>query len=64
MGLVVNTNVNALNAQKSLDKSGMLLSKSLERLSSGFRINNASDDAAGACEAIRSRYDSMAASGD
>ena len=47
MSLVVNTNVNALNTQKSLDKSGMLLSKSLERLSSGLRINNASDDAAG-----------------
>lgn len=47
MALVVNTNLNALNAQKNLNKAGSMLSKSMERLSSGFRINNASDDAAG-----------------
>jgi flagellin len=36
-----------LNAQRNLEKSTMLVSKSLERLSSGLRINRAGDDAAG-----------------
>jgi flagellin len=47
MGLFVNTNVSSLNAQRQLFNSGQALSTSFERLSSGFRINRASDDAAG-----------------
>jgi len=47
MGLFVNTNVSSLNAQRSLFESGQALSTSFERLSSGFRINRAADDAAG-----------------
>nr|WP_309568754.1 flagellin [Alteromonas gilva] len=47
MGLYVNTNVSALNAQRQLFNSSNAQSKALERLSSGFRINGASDDAAG-----------------
>ena len=47
MPLVINTNVSSLNAQKSLSNSQKTLQKSFERLSSGFRINSASDDAAG-----------------
>ena len=47
MALYVNTNVSALNAQRSLNKSGMTLDTSYQRLSSGFRINSAKDDAAG-----------------
>jgi len=47
MGLTVNTNLASLNAQRHLDESGDSLTASLERLSSGLRINNASDDAAG-----------------
>lgn len=47
MGLFVNTNVSSLNAQRTLFDSGQALSTSFERLSSGFRINRASDDAAG-----------------
>ncbi len=47
MSLTVNTNLAALNAQRHLEESGASLSKSLERLSSGLRINNASEDAAG-----------------
>jgi flagellin len=47
MALVVNTNIASLNAQRNLDKSGMLLAKALERLSSGLRVNSAADDAAG-----------------
>jgi flagellin len=41
------TNVSALNAQRNLGISGMKLGKVLEKLSSGYRINRAADDAAG-----------------
>ena len=47
MGLRINTNVPALNAKRILDQSTSALNKSLERLSSGLRINRAADDAAG-----------------
>ena len=47
MSLYVNTNVSALNAQRQLFDVGNRLSTSYERLSSGFRINSAADDAAG-----------------
>jgi flagellin len=47
MGLRINTNVGAINAHRNLVSSNESLSKSLEKLSSGFRINKASDDAAG-----------------
>ena len=47
MGLVVNTNVAAINVTRVLRRSTLALNKSLERLSSGLRINRAADDAAG-----------------
>ncbi|MEW6994590.1 flagellin [Colwelliaceae bacterium MEBiC 14330] len=47
MAISVNTNVTSLNAQRNLSKSGAALSQSMERLSSGMRINSAKDDAAG-----------------
>ncbi|MFQ3235295.1 MAG: flagellin [Paraglaciecola sp.] len=47
MGLFVNTNVSSLNAQSNLLESSKSLNTSFERLSSGFRINRAADDAAG-----------------
>src|SRR6478752_5220323 len=47
MGLRISTNVASINAQQSLRRSQMGLDKSLARLSSGFRINQAADDAAG-----------------
>ncbi len=47
MALTVNTNVSSLNAQRNLTKSGQGLATSMERLSSGMRINSAKDDAAG-----------------
>jgi len=47
MAMFVNTNVSSLNAQRQLMGSGNALSTSFERLSSGFRINRAADDAAG-----------------
>lgn len=47
MPQVINTNIASLNAQNSLNKSQNSLQTSLERLSSGLRINSAKDDAAG-----------------
>lgn len=47
MGLVINTNVAALNASRVLRNSTHALNRSLEKLSSGLRINRAADDAAG-----------------
>lgn len=47
MSLYVNTNVSALNAQRQLINSGGSLDTAFKRLSSGFRINSAADDAAG-----------------
>ena len=47
MGLRINQNITAFNAYRNLTVSDTSLSKSLEKLSSGFRINRAADDAAG-----------------
>jgi flagellin len=47
MSLRINTNVEAFNAHRQLVSTENALSKSMERLSSGYRINRASDDAAG-----------------
>jgi len=47
MGLVVNTNLLSLNAQRSLNRTQGKLGTSVARLSSGLRINSAKDDAAG-----------------
>jgi flagellin len=47
MGLRVNTNVGSLNAQRHLYNTTINFQKSMERLSSGMRINRSGDDAAG-----------------
>jgi flagellin len=47
MSLTIQTNVLSLNAQRNLNVSQAALSKSMQRLSSGLRINSAADDAAG-----------------
>ncbi len=47
MALTVNTNVSALNTQRNLNSSSNALATSLQRLSTGSRINSAKDDAAG-----------------
>lgn len=47
MALVVNTNIASLNAQRNLNASGNQLAVTLQRLSSGLRVNSAKDDAAG-----------------
>ncbi|HCY62812.1 MAG TPA: flagellin, partial [Oxalobacteraceae bacterium] len=44
---VINTNVASLNSQRNLARSESALQTSLQRLSSGLRINSAKDDAAG-----------------
>jgi len=47
MSIVVNTNVNSILVQRSLSNSTTEIGKSLQRLSTGYRINKAADDAAG-----------------
>ena len=47
MAQVINTNIASLNAQRNLGNSQSALATSLQRLSSGLRINSAKDDAAG-----------------
>ncbi len=47
MAQVINTNIASLNAQRNLNTSQCALATSLQRLSSGLRINSAKDDAAG-----------------
>ncbi|MBL1275529.1 MAG: flagellin FliC [Ectothiorhodospiraceae bacterium] len=44
---VINTNIMSLNAQRNLNKNSLSLATSIERLSSGLRVNSARDDAAG-----------------
>src|SRR5438128_11094628 len=47
MPLIINTNIASLNAQRNLNASQSSLATSLQRLSSGLRVNSAKDDAAG-----------------
>ncbi len=47
MAQVINTNIMSLNAQRNLNANGASLATSIQRLSSGLRINSAKDDAAG-----------------
>ena len=57
MGLSINQNIAAINSYRNLSNTQNDLSKSLEKLSSGFRINRAADDAAGLAisEGLRSQ---------
>jgi flagellin len=57
MAMSINTNVISLNSQRALSNSQGSLSTTMERLSSGLRVNNAKDDAAGL--AIASRMESQ-----
>ncbi len=57
MAATINTNVNSLTAQRNLTTSQSALSQSIQRLSSGLRINSAKDDAAGL--AISERFTSQ-----
>ena len=53
MSSIINTNIASLNAQRNLSQSQVSLSTSMQRLSSGLRINSAKDDAAGLAIAER-----------
>lgn len=57
MGLRIQNNIAALNAHRNLTISDSAMSKSLERLSSGYRINRAADDAAGLAISTQFRAD-------
>jgi flagellin len=61
MSVVINTNVDALNAQRNLSMTATSFSKSVEKLSSGLRINRAADDAAGLgiSETLRSQVNGL-----
>ncbi|HPC02683.1 MAG TPA: flagellin [Syntrophales bacterium] len=57
MAFRIQNNITALNAQRNLNISDSAMSKSLERLSSGYRINRAADDAAGLAVSQQFRAD-------
>ena len=61
MGLRINQNIAAMNAYRNLSVTDGQMSKSLEKLSSGFRINRAADDAAGLSisEGLRSQVNGL-----
>ncbi len=54
--MYINTNVSAINAHRNLGINNSSMSKTMERLSSGFRINRAADDAAGLAISEKMRY--------
>src|SRR4051812_6036614 len=70
MALRINTNISSMNAQRNLGMQSASLNKSLERLSSGLRINKAADDAAGLAISetlkaqVRGQYQAVANSQD
>ena len=61
MGMIINTNIMAINAQRNLNVTSLKLGRALEKLSSGLRINRAADDAAGLAisEKMRSQIRGM-----
>src|SRR5688500_1319073 len=61
MGLRINQNIAAMNSYRNLSVTDGQMSKSLEKLSSGFRINRAADDAAGLAisEGLRSQVNGL-----
>ncbi len=61
MGLNINTNVTALNALRNLNNVSQTVSSSIEKLSSGLRINRAADDPAGLIisESLRAQIDGL-----
>jgi len=56
MSMYINTNVSAINAHRNLGANNTQMGKSMEKLSSGFRINRAADDAAGLAISEKMRY--------
>ena len=62
MGLRIQNNVEAFNAHRQLTNTAAKAAKSMEKLSSGYRINRAADDAAGLaiCEKMRAQIGGLA----
>ena len=62
MGMVVNFNAAALNAQRNLSNTGKSLNQSIQNLSSGLRVNSAADDPSGlvTSEQMRAQADGLA----
>ncbi|MDR1910855.1 MAG: flagellin, partial [Helicobacteraceae bacterium] len=60
-GFIINTNIKALNAQVNADVVQRALSSSLEKLSSGLRINKSADDASGMAiaDSLRSQANTL-----
>ncbi|MBN2980626.1 flagellin [Cohnella algarum] len=56
MGMFINTNVSAINTNRNLNFNNTQLGKTAEKLSSGYRINRAADDAAGLAISEKLRY--------
>ncbi|MNB88216.1 Flagellin [compost metagenome] len=56
MGMFINTNVGAINANRNLNFNNTNMSKTMEKLSSGYRINRAADDAAGLAISEKMNY--------
>jgi len=56
MSMYINTNVAAINAHRNLGFNNTQMGKTMERLSSGFRINRAADDAAGLAISEKMRF--------
>ncbi|WP_284655688.1 flagellin [Paenibacillus thiaminolyticus] len=56
MSMFINTNVGAINAHRNLGMNNTAMSKTMEKLSSGFRINRAADDAAGLAISEKMRF--------
>ncbi|MEC0370800.1 flagellin [Paenibacillus chibensis] len=56
MGMFINTNVGAINANRNLSFNNTNMSKTMEKLSSGYRINRAADDAAGLAISEKMNY--------
>lgn len=65
MGMQINTNISALNVSRNLNQTQNAMTKSLERLSTGLRINRAADDAAGLTisEGLKSQISGLAVAG-
>src|SRR2546425_9463077 len=61
MGLRINTNVTAINALRNLENTSTSVATSIERLSSGLRINRSADDPAGLIisEGLRAQIDAL-----
>ncbi|MFL1676567.1 flagellin N-terminal helical domain-containing protein [Paenibacillus dendritiformis] len=56
MSMFINTNVGAINAHRNLGMNNTAMGKTMEKLSSGFRINRAADDAAGLAISEKMRF--------